>query len=106
MVDIDKKIEKLYYDLKVPFEILQFEDENSRNYFEIKKHLNNAVNLIDMRNPYSGDFYNSLEKAEEYLQTEFYGKYCKDIRTLMWLGSGRLRRPERKLCARFQRFWR
>lgn len=75
---VDKKIKKLYYDLKVPFEILEFEDENSRNYFEIKKHINNAVNLIDMRNPYSEEFYSSVERAEEYLQTEFYGKYCRE----------------------------
>ncbi len=74
----DSKTKKLYYDLKVPFEILEFEDENSKNYFEIKKHINNAVNLIDMREPYSEDYYNSLERAEEYLQNEFYGKYCRD----------------------------
>lgn len=74
----DSKTKKLYYDLKVPFEILEFEDENSKNYFEIKKHINNAVNLIDMREPYSEDYYNSLKRAEEYLQNEFYGKYCRD----------------------------
>lgn len=75
---VDKKIKKLYYDLKVPFEILEFEDENSRNYFEIKKHLNNAINLIDMRVPYSAEFYESIDRAEEYLQKEFYGKYCRE----------------------------
>lgn len=75
---VDEKTRKLYYDIKVPFEILAFEDENSRNYFEIKKHLNNAVNLIDMREPYSEEYYASLDKAEEYLQSEFYGKYCRD----------------------------
>lgn len=75
---VDKKIKKLYYDLKVPFEILEFEDENSRNYFEIKKHLNNAINLIDMRVPYSEEFYASIDRAEEYIQSEFYGKYCRE----------------------------
>lgn len=75
---VDKKIKKLYYDLKVPFEILEFEDENSRNYFEIKKHLNNAINIIDMRVPYSAEFYASIDRAEEYIQSEFYGKYCRE----------------------------
>lgn len=75
---VDKKIKKLYYDLKVPFEILEFEDENSKNYFEIKKHLNNAINLIDMRVPYSEEFYASIDRAEEYIQNEFYGKYCRE----------------------------
>ncbi len=74
---IDAKTKQLYYDIKVPFEILAFEDENSRNYFEIKKHLNNALNLIDMRSPYSEEYYASVNKAIDYLKTEFYGKYCK-----------------------------
>lgn len=73
---IDAKTKQLYYDIKVPFEILAFEDENSRNYFEIKKYLNNALNFIDMRSPYSEEYYASLDKAIDYLKTEFYGKYC------------------------------
>ena len=73
---IDAKTKQLYYDIKVPFEILAFEDENSRNYFEIKKYLNNALNFIDMRSPYSEEYYASLDKAIGYLKTEFYGKYC------------------------------
>lgn len=75
---VDEKTRKLFYDLKVPFEILEFEDENSRNYFEIKKHLNNAINLVDLRKPYSEEYYASLDKATEYMQNEFYGKYCRD----------------------------
>lgn len=73
---VDSKTKQLYYDIKVPFEILAFEDENSRNYFEIKKYLNNALNFIDMRSPYSEEYYASLDKAIGYLKTEFYGKYC------------------------------
>ncbi len=75
---VDKKIKNLYYDLKVPFEVLEFEDENSRNYFEIKKYLNNAINFIDMRKPYLEEFYASIDRAEEYIQNEFYGKYCRE----------------------------
>lgn len=74
---IDAKTKQLYYDIKVPFEILEYEDRNSKNYFEIKKHLNNALNFIDMRSPYSEEYYASLDKAIDYLKTEFYGKYCR-----------------------------
>ena len=73
---IDAKTKQLYYDIKVPFEILEYEDQNSKNYFEIKKYLNNALNFIDMRSPYSDEYYASLDKAIDYLKTEFYGKYC------------------------------
>lgn len=75
---VDERTKKLYYDICVPFEILEYEEENSRNYFQIKKHLNNAVNLIDMREPYSEAYYASIERAEDYLNTEFYGKYCRE----------------------------
>lgn len=78
---IDEKTKKLYYHIKVPFEILEYEDENTRNYFEIKKHLNNAVNFIDMREPYSDEYYDSLDKAIDYLEKEFYGKYCHEGET-------------------------
>ena len=74
---IDAKTKQLYYDIRVPFEILAYEDENSRNYFEIKKYLNTALNFIDMRSPYSEEYYASLDKAIDYLKTEFYGKYCR-----------------------------
>lgn len=74
---IDAKTKQLYYDIKVPFEILEYEDTNSKNYFEIKKHLNNALNFIDMRSPYSEEYYASLDKAIDYLKIEFYGKYCR-----------------------------
>lgn len=74
---IDAKTKQLYYDIKVPFEILEYEDQNSKNYFEIKKYLNNALNFIDMRSPYSEEYYASLDKAIDYLKTEFYGKYCR-----------------------------
>ena len=74
----DELTRQVYYDIKVPFEILEFEDENSRNYFEIKKYLNNAVNMIDLRSPYSEEYYSSLRRAADYLKTEFYGKYCRE----------------------------
>lgn len=75
---VDEKTKQLYYDIKVPFEILEFEDTNSKNYFEIKKYLNNALNLVDMRTPYSDEYYESLDAAIDYLKTEFYGKYCNE----------------------------
>ncbi len=75
---VDAKTKQLYYDIKVPFEILEYEDENSRNYFEIKKHINNAINFIDMRSPYSNEYYASLDNAINYLNNEFYGKYCHE----------------------------
>lgn len=105
---VDERTRKLFYDIKVPFEILEYEDENSRNYFEIKKLLNNAINLIDMRAPYSAEYYASLDRAEEYLQTKFYSEYCREERFTQfvsvtpistWRGNGRLHRQEKRCFA-------
>ncbi len=63
---IDDVTEKLYYHLKVPFDASKFiEDETTK--IEIKKHLENAVNLLDLRLPYSELYYESVKKTQQYI---------------------------------------
>lgn len=42
----------------------------------ILQSLNDSLNLVDLRQIYSPEFFESVEKADEYLQKEFYEKYC------------------------------
>ncbi len=69
---------RLYYDLRVPMQILEFSDDNSKVYADIRRILNHAINLMDCRVPGSEDFYASVRKASEYLKTELYENYCTD----------------------------
>ncbi len=67
---------ELYYDIKVPLEALKFLDERSKEYAEILAHLDNAVSLFDLYEVASDDYFVSLKRAKEYMDNEFYGKYC------------------------------
>lgn len=73
---VDERIEKLWYDLTVPYQALDRLDPDSEAYRTIMGHLKQAVGLLDLRVPFSTEFYTSVENSERYLQEEFYGKAC------------------------------
>ena len=75
ILEIDELAEKLYYDLKVPYDVLAFTDKNTKEYADIVRFLNNALNFLDWRS--EAKLRASFESAEEYIQKEFYEKYCK-----------------------------
>lgn len=74
---LDEFYKDLYFDFKVPYDTLKILDESTKDYADIIIHLNNAINMIDMRAPHSAECRESCEKAKKYLQEEFYGKCCK-----------------------------
>ena len=53
--------------------VLNTEDQA---YITIIQALNESLNLLDMRKEGSKEYYQSLEKAQEYITKEFYEKYC------------------------------
>ena len=71
-------VEKLYYDLLVPRQVADFLDTDSLTYTTILQHLDHAADLLDLREVPSAEFYASVFEADSYMQTEFYGKYCKE----------------------------
>lgn len=75
---IDTKIEQLYYDIRVPFESLSCFDEDDQEAAVTAKHLEMACNLLDLRKPYSEDFYRSVDAAIGFLKKEYYenGNVC------------------------------
>lgn len=72
----DPVCEKLYYHLKVPLDVLAFTDPNSKQYADIAHYLWEAVNRIDLRVPGSSEFRASLGAAADFLDREFYGRFC------------------------------
>lgn len=73
---LEPSVEKYYYDLLVPYEVARLLREDSRDRRVILQSLNDSLNLVDLRQIYSPEFFESVEKADEYLQKEFYEKYC------------------------------
>ncbi|MGN0315825.1 MAG: alpha-mannosidase [Fusicatenibacter sp.] len=70
----DEKIKTMFYDLSVPLDGLKRMPEDSQTRLQTETALTETINLLDFRKPYSREFYESLEKAEEYLHRELYEK--------------------------------
>ncbi len=75
IVGIDETAERLYYDLKVPYDVIGFTDANTKEYVDILRYLNNTLNLIDWLS--DDKMRASFAKAADYIEKEFYGTYCK-----------------------------
>lgn len=76
----DALITKLYYDLKVPLSAMLIEqqgavprmDPDDKNRMDILEILNTAVNFLDLRTPYSEEFYTTLKEASDYIDKALY----------------------------------
>ena len=73
---LDRQVEKLYYDIKVPYDTAVLLPEDEKIRIQMVQTLNETVNLLDLRVLFSPEFYQSVQKALDYLQTEFYEKQC------------------------------
>lgn len=73
---LDRKTEKYFYDLSVPYETARLLNPQDQAYITIIQALNESLNLLDIRREGSREYYQSLEKAQEYITREFYEKYC------------------------------
>ena len=72
MQQVDLEIEKLYYDLIVPLQAFSRMEKDDKVRMDIETVLNEAVNLLDLRTPYSEAFYTSIKKADAYLEKALY----------------------------------
>lgn len=82
LVVIDDETRGLYFDLQTPLWVCEKLDEEDERRIDMLRVLNEAVNLIDLRKPYSHEYYQSIEAARRYLAENFYGQLCghDDIR--------------------------
>lgn len=81
MLQVCPRIEKLYYDLLVPLQAFSRMDKEDKVRMDLESVLNEAVNLLDLRVPYSEKFYESVAAAEAYLENALYGEMsgCSDV---------------------------
>ena len=72
----DRDVERLYYNLSSPYTVMEYLQPESKEYNEIKYRLNDAINLVNWIDPQSAEFRASVQAANAYMETEFYGKFC------------------------------
>lgn len=75
--NVNKSVEALWYDLRVPFEVLELLDERTLEYANILRYLDEAVSMLELYDIKSAEFFESVERARAYMADEFYDKYCK-----------------------------
>ncbi len=76
LMSLDTRVEKLYYDVKVPYDAYLTMDPASVEATSIIEALSETVRLLDLRAPYSEGFYAALDRAQDYITREFYEKQC------------------------------
>ena len=78
MYELDENSEKLYYDIRVPYDVAMMHNQNDQVYADIISVLEQTVNLIDFRKPRSEAYSESVKKAIDFIAVEFYDKLCTE----------------------------
>jgi len=74
MAEVDLSVEKLWYDMDVPFMAMKCLPGDSSEYASICNVLDRACMLLDFRRMKSPEFYASVKEAIAFMQEEFYAK--------------------------------
>lgn len=72
VADVMEDVDQLYYDINVPYEACLMLQDGSREWETTLRTLNNALNLLDMRKPYSEAFHASIAAARAYMEENYY----------------------------------
>ena len=72
LADVMPDVEGLYYDIKVAYEAAQMLDTGSRRQELTWRCLSDALNLLDLRDPYSRAFHASVENARAFMKDKYY----------------------------------
>lgn len=74
----DDTVEKLYYDIYVPLEVIKLLPKENKDRIDTIKFLTKAVNMLDLRKPYSKEFYENINDALDFLEDKYYHEFCGD----------------------------
>jgi alpha-mannosidase len=72
MVEVDPDILDLYYDIKMPISAFGRMNKDDKIRLDLQTVLNNTINMIDLRKPYSDEFYGSIKDASSYIKKALY----------------------------------
>lgn len=72
----DTAVEKFFWDFSVPYNTLELLNPDCEDYLDTLQVLNESVNRLDLRRPYSPSFYEGLAEAETYLEEHYYQVLC------------------------------
>ena len=70
--EIDPDLEGLYWDLYVPLSAFPRLNPQDTRRMALERVMNDAVNLLDLRTPYSDAYMDTVRQAQAYLQKHLY----------------------------------
>lgn len=73
---VNRNLEHLYYDIKVPYEACLLLDEGDGDCARMLSVLVDAVRLVDFREPCGEQFDASVKSAIAFMEREFYSELC------------------------------
>lgn len=76
LVTIDEEARKLYFNLSVPHIVATKLHEEDKRRIDMLTVLNDTINLIDLRRPFTKEYNESLKIANKYIEENFYDKMC------------------------------
>ena len=74
---VDTRVETLSADLFVMLNTLSAINVNTKQYADILRYVNTALNMVDFVDVRLDDFGKCCKKAHTYLKNEYFGRYCK-----------------------------
>lgn len=74
LVVIDRDIEDLYYNIEVPLEVAIQLDKEDKNRIDILNIIDKAINMLDLRQPFSEEYKISIRNTNEFLKEELYNR--------------------------------
>ena len=87
LVQLDDAAEQAYYDFLVPVQTARLlKKPDYENYRRILVKLGPAADALDLRQPYSPEFYESLKRMREILKKEFYTDIRADAPVVSAIG--------------------
>lgn len=69
---IDKHVEELYYNISVLLSCAKLLDNKDKNRVDLINIMDSALDMLDMRKPYSANFYNSIIEVNRFLEDNLY----------------------------------
>ncbi len=72
MRELDSELNGLYWDLQVPLQAFRRLEKESQARLKLEKVMNDTINLLDLRVPYSDNYMRSVKEARKYIQKHLY----------------------------------
>ena len=83
---LDPLTEKLYYDLLIPWQVISLLNKEDPSYLEVAEILTKAINMLDLRKPWSDRYYQSIQQADQFLKSTLYSTPRHSPATISCIG--------------------